>query len=71
MNIKDLKAKHKDEWLAIKVTKEKEGEPLEGELLDHDKDKRELYSRLMKSDIRSVFTLYSGEIIKKGYECVL
>ena len=71
MNINDLKEKYKDEWLAIKVMNEKEGEPLEGELLDHDKDKRELYDRLMKSDVQSVFTMYSGEIIKKGYECVL
>jgi len=71
MKIEELEKKHKDEWLAVKVTKEKEGIPLEGELLDHDKDRRELYDRLIKSDIRSVFTFYTGEIIKKGYSYVL
>jgi len=71
MKIEKLKNKYKDEWLAVKVTLEKEGEPVEGELVDHDKDRRELDSRLIKSDIQKVFTFYTGEIIKKGYGYVL
>ncbi len=71
MKIEELKKKHKDEWLAVEVTKEKEGIPLEGEVLDHDKDRRKLYDRLIGSDIQDVFTFYSGDIIEKGYAYIL
>ena len=72
MKIKELGKKHKDEWLAVEVTKEKEGIPVEGELLDHDKDRQELYDRLIGKDIESVvYTFYTGDIIEKGYAYVL
>jgi len=69
MKIEELKNKYKDEWLAIEVTKEKEGLPIEGEIVDHNKDRKQLHEKTREID--DLMILYSGEIVKKGYAYVL
>ena len=67
MKIDDLKEQHKDEWLLIKVKKTNElNEPIEGELIAHSKSRDEIYEK-MKTVEGHTYTVYSGEIPKKGY----
>ncbi|MFO7991383.1 MAG: hypothetical protein R6U61_03695 [Thermoplasmata archaeon] len=46
MKIVDLKKKYEGEWFAIEVTKEEDGEPKEGNLLLHKKDREELWGEV-------------------------
>ena len=69
MKIEELKKKYKGEWLAIKITNEKEGLPIEGEIMDHDKDRKQLHEKTREID--DLMILYAGKIVKEGYAYVL
>jgi len=69
MKIEELKNKHKDEWLAIKVTKKKEGLPIEGEIVYHNKDRKQLHEKTREID--DLMIMYAGKIVKEGYAYVL
>jgi len=67
MKIKELKKEYKDEWLLIKVEKTNElNEPVEGELIAHSKRRDEIYDK-MKTVEGHTYTVYAGEIPKKGF----
>ena len=69
MKIEELKKKYKGECLAIKITNEKEGLPIEGEIMDHDKDRKQLHEKTREID--DLMILYAGKIVKEGYAYVL
>ena len=63
-SIEVLKEKYPNEWLAVVVTKEREWEPLEGELVAHAKTRAEIHSTIRsrpKSEI--IYVLFSGQEI--------
>ena len=67
MEIEGIKQKHKDEWVLIRVTRtDKLNRPIEGELIAHSKSRDEIYAK-MKKVKGHTYTLYTGEIPKKGY----
>ena len=67
MNIEELKRKHKDEWLLIRITiTDEQDRPLEGEVLLHSKNRDEIYEA--QKDLRDdLYITYSGELPKKGF----
>lgn len=67
MKIKYLKEKYKGEWLAIRVTKEKDGRAIEGELIDSCKDKKEIWGRVIKIKEKGIYITYGGPPLKEGY----
>ena len=67
MKIKYLKEKYKGEWLAIRVTKEKDGRAIEGELIDSCKDKKEIWRRVIKIKEKGIYITYGGPPLKEGY----
>lgn len=67
MKVEELKKEYKDEWLLIKVEKTNElNEPIEGTLVAHSKSRDEIYEK-MKDVEGHTYTVYAGEIPKKGY----
>lgn len=67
MKIKDLKKKYKGEWLAIEVTEERGGEPVEGKLILHKKDRESLWKKVPQRKDKLIYITYAGPPLKKGY----
>jgi len=65
--IAELKKKYKGEWLAIAVTKEQNGEAVEGELLLHLREREELWKQVPMSKDRIVYVTYAGPLLDEGY----
>lgn len=67
MKIEDLKKKYKGEWLAIEVIKERKGEPAEGKLILHEKDRENLWKKVPQWKDKLIYITYAGPPLKKGY----
>ena len=66
MNIEEIKRKHQGEWLAIRVTREVRGKPVEGELVATAKDRDEIW-RKVKIGKEPIYVTFAGPPLKKGY----
>jgi len=65
--ITELVRKHPGEWLAVRVTKEENFEPVEGELLFHTPQREELYKNLTLKKGERVAVFFAGPPLKEGY----
>lgn len=62
MKLSDLKSKFKDQWVLAKVTKTDEyGQALEVEPIDHADKKSTITKKLVKTDIKHVTVVYTGD----------
>ncbi len=66
-SISELKEKYKGEWIAIEVTKYEEHEPVEGNLLRHDKERERLWQKIQLSPGKRIYVTYAGPLIEEGY----
>ncbi|MBI3248945.1 MAG: hypothetical protein HYZ50_20785 [Deltaproteobacteria bacterium] len=69
LTLKEAKRRYPQEWLAFKV--EKEGSSIDtmrGQVLEHDKDRREIHRRLREKKIKEVYLTFAGPLIRPGYE---
>ncbi len=66
--LEQAKKKYAGEWIAFVVKEEKdEIEKLEGEVIEHHKDRRELHKRLRERNIKNAYITFAGPLIKPGY----
>jgi len=65
--IKELEKKYKGEWLAIEVVKEKGGEPIEGKLILHSKDREKIWEKIRLSKEKEIYVTFAGPPLEKGY----
>lgn len=66
--LKRAKENHPGEWIAFIVKQEKdEIDQLEGEVIEHDRDRRQLHSRLRERNIKSAYVTFAGPLIRPGY----
>jgi len=66
--LEQAKKKYAGEWIAFIVKEEKdEIEKLEGEVIEHHKDRRELHKRLRERNIKNAYITFAGPLIKPGY----
>lgn len=64
-HITDLIDRHRGEWLAIEITEESEGKPLQGELIYHSPDRWEVWEQTKSK--KRLFITYAGEALEKGW----
>ncbi|MFN4180682.1 MAG: hypothetical protein ACK4I8_10245 [Armatimonadota bacterium] len=73
--IEEIRKRHKDEWLLIKVTKhDRNGMPLEGILLFHSPDRNalnEAVTAAFKQGEKELLTCFAGPLVPEGWEVVL
>jgi len=62
-----LKRKYKGEWLAIEVTQESNGEPVQGKLILHDKNRDRIWEKIELSKDKEIYITYAGPLVEKGY----
>ena len=67
MKIQELKEKYEGEWLAIKVTKVKNGKSVEGELIAHCKDQKEIWKKASEGGEKGIYITYAGHPLEEGY----
>ena len=66
--LEQAKKKYAGECIAFVVKEEKdEIEKLEGEVIEHHKDRRELHKRLRERNIKNAYITFAGPLIKPGY----
>ncbi len=65
--IKDLKKKYKGEWLVIEVTKEEEGEAVDGKLILRSKNREEIWRKVKPSKTKQVYVTFAGPPLEKGF----
>lgn len=63
--IQELLKEHPEEWLAIEVTEEQDGQPHAGKLIYHARDREEVWQKT--KDRRRLYITYAGPALKKGY----
>lgn len=69
--LSEIKSRFKNEWIAFKVIKRISESDFEGELIDHDMDRRDLHKRLREKKIEDAYITFSGPVIKPGYATLL
>jgi len=68
MKIKEIVDRFKNEWVLTEVTKiDNNGNPIEGNVLAHSKNRDETYEAMKRSKAKDVAHFYTGEIPQKGY----
>jgi hypothetical protein len=66
--LEQVKRKYSGEWIAFLVHKEKEEiEKIEGEVIEHNLDRRELHKRLRERGVKNAYITFAGPLIKPGY----
>ena len=66
--LEQAKTKYSGEWIAFLVYEEKEEiEMLEGEVIEHHKDRRKLHERLRQRNVKNAYVTFAGPLIKPGY----
>ena len=66
--LEQAKTKYSGEWIAFLVYEEKEViEKIEGEVIEHHKDRRKLHERLRQRNVKNAYVTFAGPLIKPGY----
>jgi hypothetical protein len=65
--IENLKKKYKGQWLAIEVTKEKNGCVIEGKLILHTRNREKLWKKVPVRKDKLIYVTYAGPPLAKGY----
>ena len=65
--IEELKKKYKGEWLAIEVSRVKNGEPIQGKLILHSKNREEIWKKIRLSRKKEIYVAFAGPPLEKGY----
>ncbi|MCK4764765.1 MAG: hypothetical protein KAW12_21380 [Candidatus Aminicenantes bacterium] len=65
MRLEEAKKKYHGEWIAFQVSKESENP--EGNVLLHQKNRREFDKKLLKSGIKNVYITFAGPVIPGEY----
>ncbi len=66
--LEKAKKNYSEEWIAFIVKEEKEDiEKLEGEVIEHHKNRRELHRRLRERNIKNAYVTFAGPLIRPGY----
>ena len=67
-SIENLKKKFKNEWVLIEVINEDEnGIPVEIKLIEHSRNRDDIYQALKHTKDKYTFQFYTGNIPNKGY----
>ena len=66
--LEQAKKDYSEEWIAFVVKEEEEDiEKLEGEVIEHHKNRRELHRKLRDRNIKNAYVTFAGPLIRPGY----
>ncbi len=65
--IEQIRKEHPDQWVAVKVTEEKDGETVAGELLAAADSSNKIWQKIKLSPDYVTYVFHTNGPIKKGY----
>jgi len=69
MRLEEAKKLYQDEWIAFRTNED--GDNPEGEVLLHNKKRREFDKELLSKELIDVYITYTGPLIPEGYAILL
>ena len=69
MKLEEAKKLYLDEWIAFRSNED--GENPDGEVLLHNKKRREFDKELLSRELINVYITYTGPLIPEGYAILL
>lgn len=71
ITLKEARQQYPQEWIAFRVEKEgKDVDETHGQVLEHDKDRREIHRRLRQRKVKNAYITFTGPPIRLGYEAM-
>jgi len=71
VSLERVKQQFAGQWLAFLVTQETPTGELEGQLIAHNPDRRELHRELRERKVERVYITFAGPVVKPGYAVIL
>ena len=71
MNLERVKELYTGEWLAFLVLEESATGELIGEVIAHNRDRRELHRELRERKVERAYVTFAGPPVKPGYAVIL
>ncbi len=71
VNLENVKQQYAGQWLAFLVTEETPAGELLGQIIAHNRDRRDLHRELRERKIERAYVTYAGPAVKPGYVVIL
>jgi len=71
VNLENAKQQYAGQWLAFLVTEETPAGELLGQIIAHNRDRRDLHRELREKKIVRAYVTYAGPPVKPGYAVIL
>jgi len=71
VNLENAKQQYAGQWLAFLVTEETPAGELLGQIIAHNRDRRDLHRELRERKIKRAYVTYAGPPVKPGYVVIL
>ena len=71
VNLENAKQRYAGQWLAFLVTEETPAGELLGQIIAHNRDRRDLHRELREKKIERAYVTYAGPPVKPGYAVIL
>ena len=71
VNLENAKQQYAGQWLAFLVTEETPAGELLGQIIAHNRDRRDLHRELRERKIERAYVTYAGPPVKPGYVVIL
>lgn len=71
VSLEQMKQRYVGQWLAFLVSEETPTGELLGQLIAHNRDRRELHRELREKKVERVYVTFAGPVVKPGYAVIL
>ena len=71
VSLEQMKQQYAGQWLAFLVSEETPVGELLGQLIAHNRDRRELHQELREKKIERAYVTFAGPVVKPGYAVIL
>jgi len=71
VSLEQVKQRYAGQWLAFLVLEETPAGELLGQVIAHNRDRRELHRELREKKVRRAYVTFAGPVVKPGYAVIL
>jgi len=71
ISLQQAKQKYVGQWLAFLVSEETPSGDLVGQMIAHNRDRRELHQKLRQKKIKRAYVTFAGPVVKPGYTVIM
>jgi len=71
VSLEQVKQRYAGQWLAFLVLEETPAGELLGQVIAHNRDRRELHRELREKKVQRAYVTFAGPVVKPGYAVIL